>query len=295
MNFDSEQRKRLTGYLLGRLPEAENEKIEQACLSNPMLTEEIWEIWDELVDAYLRKELSAADQLRVARRIETSPYLRERLKENQAFLSTLERENTGRRPAPQRRAPEAGFAKIWTGRGCRLLLAAAVILFFVYLRNWRSDEEPGPTPVPAPTADLSSRPPASEPGEPLAPAASPATPATPSALPAFFLPYNVVRGDEPLPAIRLGVAPNTPSILLQVEVPLTDRLLYRVALTTSAGTELQTWDRLSTRTLRSIPVLLLQLSLDNLADGSYLLTVTPLSPSPLSINYPFLLERSPGS
>ncbi|MDX2033648.1 MAG: hypothetical protein SF339_23430 [Blastocatellia bacterium] len=296
MGFDTGQRERLTNYLMGRLSNRESEAIEQACLSNPMLTEEIWEIWDELVDAFLRNELSERDRFRIARRIESSPYLRERLAGNQAFLSAMQgapaKRRSGPGPVKSAAAPAAGR------RNFRLCLLAAAIVLVALARLWSPEpaEEPGPAATAAPSVVALSTTPAASPTETTAPPAA-HPPATKSDAPlAFFLPYNTVRGEES-PRQRLTFPKSARAIQLQVELPFADSTHYRAALSHSDGPLVLSWDRLPAHTYKSVPVLPVQFPVEDLADGEYDLKVTPIkeqAAAPLPISYPIRLERSTG-
>ncbi|MFN0085757.1 MAG: hypothetical protein ACKVX9_10245 [Blastocatellia bacterium] len=277
MNFDTGQRERLIKYLLGRLSEAEREEVERTCLSNPLLTEEIWEIWDELTDAFLHHELSEGDQIRIARRIESSPYLRERLAENRAFLSAVNKAASRKRSGA---SPSSGvqnrtgsqFPGMRAGRRLWLPLLAAIIILVVVVRVF--------LPEPADQTDP-----------------APSTPSTGISSADFVLPYNPGADGEALPRQRLAFQSSIRTIQLQVELPFAESTQYLATLTDSGGFIVKSWDRLPSRAYNSNPWLPLQLSVEEIPDGNYELTVMPLAgpnSSAPPIIYPIRLERLPG-
>lgn len=85
MNQVREHDERVTGYLLGRLTEAEQTSVEQEYFSNPEKFEEVWAVENDLVDAYVRGQLSGGERELFERNYLPAPGNRERV----AFAASL--------------------------------------------------------------------------------------------------------------------------------------------------------------------------------------------------------------
>lgn len=85
MNQVREHDERVTGYLLGRLTEAEQTIVEQEYFSNPEKFEEVWAVENDLVDAYVRGQLSGGERELFERNYLPAPGNRERV----AFAASL--------------------------------------------------------------------------------------------------------------------------------------------------------------------------------------------------------------
>lgn len=75
------------GYLLGTLPEKERTRLEDEFFVNDASFEELEIAEDELVDAYVREELSAEERQKFRSRLMTSPRIVERVNFARAFAA----------------------------------------------------------------------------------------------------------------------------------------------------------------------------------------------------------------
>jgi hypothetical protein len=89
-------------YLLGRLPEPEQEDFEQESLMDDERFEELVSAEDDLIDAYVAGQLGAEDARRFEARFLAAPARRERVEFARA-LSRLVESDVGRSPAASRR------------------------------------------------------------------------------------------------------------------------------------------------------------------------------------------------
>ena len=125
---------RITGYLVGDLPETEQEELERLYFSDPAVIERVTEVESRLLDAYARGQLSDDMRERVARRYLTHPVRRERLKFAEALAARLE----DFEPADARgeKRQQSGWAEAWgwwagPGRTVRFSMTVAVLMLTV--------------------------------------------------------------------------------------------------------------------------------------------------------------------
>jgi hypothetical protein len=121
---------RITGYLVGDLPETEQEELERQYFSDPAVIERVTEVESRLLDAYARGQLSDDMRERVARRYLTHPVRRERLKFAEALAARLddfEPADARREKRPSGRGEALGW---WTGPGrtVRFSMTFAVLM-----------------------------------------------------------------------------------------------------------------------------------------------------------------------
>lgn len=115
-------------YLLGTLTAEERTHFEEKYFHDDTLFEELEIAEDELVDAYVRKQLSSEDTERFEQHLKTSERLRERVH----FAGTMMRSITSRneiRPSPVRQSPWNSFFKwlVPLQPAYRAALAACVV------------------------------------------------------------------------------------------------------------------------------------------------------------------------
>ena len=125
---------RITGYLVGDLPETEQEELERQYLNDPAILERVNEVESRLLDAYARGQLSDDMRERVARRYLTHPVRRDRLKFAEALAATLD----DFEPVDARREErqQSGLSEAWgwwarPGRTARFSVAFAVWILMV--------------------------------------------------------------------------------------------------------------------------------------------------------------------
>lgn len=141
----------LRRYLLGTLPEAEAESLEDAYFADRETLERVRGAEDDLVDDYAAGRLTPDESRRLEHRWEASPRQRERLLVARALRLAL--------PPPR---PTLPGRPRWPGWSAPLRLAALLFLSFGLFWTWRA-RQPQPRPAPnSATADASeARPPAS--------------------------------------------------------------------------------------------------------------------------------------
>jgi len=89
LNLNTEQQSKLKDYLLGRLPEAELEAIDERLVTDGDFYEEILIAEDELIDQYLNKELNESDRKSFEEFFLISPERRAKLQFSDSFMSYL--------------------------------------------------------------------------------------------------------------------------------------------------------------------------------------------------------------
>jgi hypothetical protein len=77
-------------YLLGELAEADQAALEQELLSDRGKFDQVWAVENELVDSYVRGEMSGADRERFEGRYLASPLHRERVAIAESFLADID-------------------------------------------------------------------------------------------------------------------------------------------------------------------------------------------------------------
>jgi anti-sigma factor RsiW len=101
MERATEQDERMTRYLLGDLPEAEQTAIEQEFFADPEKFEEVWSAENDLVDSYVRGRLSRGERELFERNYLKSPKHRERVVVARKLLEAAERSMAESSLAPQ--------------------------------------------------------------------------------------------------------------------------------------------------------------------------------------------------
>lgn len=122
-------------FLLGDLPEADREALEERLLDDPDLFFEIELAEEELLDAYVRGELSAADRQRFEAVLGRAPRIQERLRFGRQLAAKANRESTERSRAqpPALAAPVSPWQRFvaWWRRASwplQLVVATALVL-----------------------------------------------------------------------------------------------------------------------------------------------------------------------
>jgi hypothetical protein len=110
--------KRLTDYLLGNLPGPDEMRLEEEYLNNSDVQDRLLIIEDELVDAYLQKELSADERKQFEARFLASPRGRRKLELAKSLMLLA----STQKPASR---PKLFFSMRWT------FAVAALLLLFV--------------------------------------------------------------------------------------------------------------------------------------------------------------------
>lgn len=84
----------LIQYLLGELPEAEQDKLEEALFEDRELFAQLEAVEDELIESYVRGELKQNDRQRFERAYLSSPTRRQKIDHAASLLASLPSEPT---------------------------------------------------------------------------------------------------------------------------------------------------------------------------------------------------------
>lgn len=275
----SESRDKLIGYVLGKLDESEQQRLEENCLADPDLAEEVWATWDDLADAFLRGELPESERQQFAARVSASPVLRKRLAEAKAFLCAVDIAATPKAVLESRPKRLTGFVR----RMAALLLpqpkyamaaiAVALLLGIAWLAFRPSQ------PIPKTDGDLAVFvTPTPEPIQPTPmPLASPgATPVSNGAMLAtLLLSLDVARDVADSPALQ--ITSQTQTAQLQLELPQTSASQLRATLQKRGGDTVKTWNKLLPRRYKTMTVITLQLPAHSLDAGDYVVKLSAVS------------------
>src|SRR4029453_3757228 len=144
--MDTDDR-RITSYLVGELPEAEQAELELQYFDAAPLVDRVIQVETQLLDAYARGQLSEQMRQRVARQYLAHPARRERLR----FAETLAARLDGFPPEvlQGREGRKSQWPVAWTwwsGRTAQLSMAVATLLLMItagwlYLERIRLREE----------------------------------------------------------------------------------------------------------------------------------------------------------
>jgi len=230
-------------YLLGGATEEQAELLDRLSVADDVVADRLKALEDDLVDAYVRGELSGETLERFRSYYLASPLRREKVK----FAETLIR-LADRRPAvPIRRAPVFSWRPVLAAAAC-LLLAAGAYWTFEHSR-----------PALRPQPDLSA---ASQAPAPVAPAPTAAVPA--ESLPAASAPLATVvfvlapptRGGASLPVLSLP--PSVGSVTFRLELEVNDSRRYRATLKDLAGNNV-VWhsDEAPAEVVKGVPAVVL--------------------------------------
>ena len=142
-----EHEERLVRFLLGRLPAAEQEELENRALTEDGFLDEVLATADELIHAYLDAGLSAEDRERFESHFLASPMRRQRFE----LLRDIGAAVKGKPAATPRSAPSVWM---WAVAAAILIVAGLVALRLstTPVPDRRIAQET-PTPPPTPTAD----------------------------------------------------------------------------------------------------------------------------------------------
>jgi hypothetical protein len=283
-------------YLLGQLSEAEQEGLEEKYFADGDVFEQLLGVEDDLIDAYVRGELSPGEREHFERRFLASPRRRERLE----FASVLAGSRPTAQPAAAPRAGDRRRASFWQAllspfqtRNMLLpfsLAAATVIavagVSWLALRTRTAPEipqqvgtaqpepppgenppprqepptlpEPAPTPTPAPRPRVASAPRQRAPMD--------------GSVVSFALEPELVRDIQE--SKKLRIPPNARSVRLRLELDADEYARYRAVLRTSEGKEVWSQSGLTASAAKSARSVSVSMPAHVLASGEYVLTLS---------------------
>lgn len=290
---------RLRRYLLGELPEAEEDEVESLLLESDELYERCEALEGDLLDAYEAGHLTAAQGKRVEAWLDSSSDVRFR-------HEVIRRLRETRPPEPAKRVVPPGPAP--PSRLAWIALAAALVLLAPAL-FWHTERErvgpppqnhrEAPTPdAPAPVHEHLGTSPAPQPPEPpehrqAQTGPAPETPNAraprdrhPEALGPLLattileIPLEVRRdGEDNLPKYGLGRDARTRTVRFLFDLPPTSER-FRLRLFDVEGREIQSWNELKVQTVKEERALVVVLPAEKLPPGRYRVEVEPLAPGP---------------
>lgn len=248
--------KELRAFLLGNLPDEARAGIEDRFLADEDFAAQLELAEDELIESYLRRELSAADEQRFRITFLSQPRRRERVLTMKSVLAVVNAEAPGPvAPAPSFWSQlsaflhfESALAGVAVAALVLFVMGLAALFVISKLRS-KSDgpiaqQSPGPI-RPAVTASVS---PISSPGTPPlqaspSPAVTPTPRLSPSPLPetaadgpifaTIALQPSLVR--DPSAANRLILASSVKQVRLQLGLESNDFADYSIRLSTVQG------------------------------------------------------------
>jgi hypothetical protein len=248
----------LARYVLGGLSDRERERLEEEYFEDDEAFEQIMIAEEDLIDAYVRGELSAEERAQFEAHVLTSPQMRERVQFARALAGAVSDARPAGVASEAADVPRPGFIAALFGRGAalRLTFAAAAVVVVVFLAWFlfvrvRTREESQPvraelTPTVEPTRE--SQPPATpeQAQVPTPPEVEPTRPTTnggpqPSpgrsnnqiprpSVASFVLTPGLVRGGG---GATLQVPRNASSIALRLNVEANTHTSYRAVVETA--------------------------------------------------------------
>lgn len=300
----------MTRYLLGELSESEQIALEKKYFTDPQVFDQVLRTESELLDSYVRNQLSAEERLRFEQSYLIHPRRRERVKFAEALATRLNQsEVSDEAELPvwtmsrwqrllaalggQRRALEFSIAL------ASLIIVIGGIWFFIESRRLRhelaqtratqADQERREQELAQQVASERER------AQQLAaelerlertqpqqqPPQTTPTPTVRAAPPSFvtlLLTAGGVRGSDTVGTQTLIIPQGTTQARLQLNLKENDYPGYRVSLQTVGGREIFSRQNLKPRTMKTGASFILTVPAQQLANGEYILTLRGVSP-----------------
>ena len=295
-NFYNEER--LRDFLLGDSSESERAALEDRFLAEEDFSAQVQVVEDELIESYLRGELSARDRKRFEAAFLTQPRRRERVLMMKGVLAAANAEA----PLPAETSPslwanllaslrwQNAFARYAVAAGVLVVLAFGTLLLFSKLRPKQNGQLAQQNPElirPGATASASPR---SSPGisqsqQTPSPTVMPVLRSTPSPTPETQPPgpsfatiiLRPTLARDPSAANKLAVSASVKQVRLQLGLERDDYKSYSVRITTVDGNVVWQTRSIHARTTNGGASLALSLPARRLATGDYLVEVSGLS------------------
>jgi hypothetical protein len=238
---DVEDDVRLRRYLLGELPDEDRERLQAAYFADGELFVRLLGVEDDLIDAYVRGELTESERARFEQRFGRTARQRDRIKVARMLAAATA-------PAAVATPPVTadGGTRAWSSRARTLAAAAAAVLAVAAVATWRSGAERRP-------AEAVARPAASVARSGIAESSVPARPGTATEVPGahrgpaypaaqsvatLILRPGLLRDGGETP--RLVLSPKTTSARLRLVLPPelpAEAAPYLVVVQTASGVE----------------------------------------------------------
>jgi hypothetical protein len=289
MNLIEHQRERLRQYLLGVLPEPEQTTLENEFLNDEDSFEQMVAAENELVDGYVRNQLTAQERRQFEQHYLAHPDRRERVRFAQTLLAKIDQQSESvaepvAEPIAARREV-AGATSWWQtllgvfrSGNWQLNWAASVALLLLAVTAGALYLRTRPNPI---SRDVATR----ETPSPITSSPSPAAFAQPSVLPSptasekkdsvfatLALTVGGLRGEGDGQAARLALSPNVDFVRLQLRLRRLDYPSYRVSLNPIGGAEVWRKQGIKSKVSPSGENLTVEIPANRLSPGDYLLT-----------------------
>lgn len=314
LNENLYNEEKLRDFLLGDLSESERAAIEERFLGEEDFSAQVHVVEDELIEAYLRRELSARDHQRFEAAFLTQPRRREQVLVMKGVLAAVSAEAAFKdEEAPSLWAGllaffrfQSAFARYAVAAGVLFVLAFGALLLFNKLgpkQNGQLAQQNTTSAQPAPVAALSPLP---SPGnsqskQTPSPAVKPVLRASPSPVPetgagptlaTILLRPTLVR--DPVAANKLIIGSSVKQVRLQLNLERNDYKSYLVNLTTVDGRSIWKTRPVQARTTTAGASVVVSLPANLLATDDYLVEVSGVSdagPPESLANYFFSVTR----
>jgi ferric-dicitrate binding protein FerR (iron transport regulator) len=124
-------------YLLGELAEADQAALEQELLLDRGKFDRVWAVENELVDSYVRGEMSRADRERFEGHYLASPLHRERIAIAESFLTDIDQAG-GETVEARAKEPAAPWRRRFSLRSPRPIFGVVLViaLFLTFSLVW---------------------------------------------------------------------------------------------------------------------------------------------------------------
>jgi anti-sigma factor RsiW len=122
----------ISRYLLGELPEDQLTRLEERYFTDPSFLQHVETVEDDLIDAYIRQEMSTLERQHFENYFLASPGRRERVAQARALIQRLTQQSPVTDPS---RAPDSSIKSGSVSRvplpATRIAIAAALLVMFV--------------------------------------------------------------------------------------------------------------------------------------------------------------------
>lgn len=299
----------MTRYLLGELSESEQSALEEKYFTDPQIFNEVLKTESELVDGYVRDQLSTEVRERFEQSYMLHPRRRERVKFAEALATSLDQIEASGTRAEQSPLPVSRWQKLLAslrGQGptLRFSIALATLLVmlggvWIFIESRRQQQsELAQTQAAHETQQRREREPSQQPAdegkraEELAaeqeraerstqqiPQPTP-TPPLNSAPRSVFLALTVggVRGGDNTKIPTLVIPPGTTQARLQLNLKENNYPSYRASLQTIAGVEIFSQRGVKPRRAKTGASFVFTVPARKLASGDYILTLRGINP-----------------
>jgi hypothetical protein len=255
--------KQLIEYLLGQLPPKEQTRIEEQYLADPEFHEVLRATERDLIDQYVRGELSNPKQFEEY--FLTSDRRRRKVEFARALMQASTQDATlaiREESEPQRLSWGGSLALYLRSQRLWLPLAAGLVLLvgILLIVDWQKQNAPDPTargPQPAQPPPT----PVPQPGVP-----PPPQPAPPLRVAVFVLTPSLIRSVDETQTFTIE---RDTEVRLELQLEAVDYVNYRAVLRTPEGTEVWRQDGLKPQRTASGQVIILSLPATRLGDEDY--------------------------